>query len=159
ETLREITKKFRIPVIVVSAHTTDGASATFKALGLGAFDFVAKPADAASARMEEIAADLIAKIKVAAGTEAPRLKPEIRFAPRPVVKAPQAKTRPSKVVAIGISTGGPNALEFLLAQLPGNFPGSIVIVQHMPEGFTDMFARRLEESCAIHVKEAQSGDM
>ena len=159
ETLREITKKFRIPVIVVSAHTTEGASATFKALAMGAFDFVAKPKDAASAHMEQIATELIAKIKVAAGTDVPRMQPEIHLTPRPVAKAPLQKARPTKVVAIGISTGGPNALQYLLSQLPGDFPGSIVVVQHMPEGFTEMFARRLDESCAIQVKEAQSGDM
>jgi two-component system chemotaxis response regulator CheB len=159
ETLRQITKKFRIPVIVVSAHTTEGASATFKALALGAFDFVAKPRDAASAHMEQIAAELITKIKVAAGTELPRLQPQIHLAPRPATKAPLQKNRPTKVVAIGISTGGPNALQYLLSQLPGDFPGSIVVVQHMPEGFTEMFARRLDECCAIQVKEAQSGDM
>ena len=66
ETLRQITRRFRVPVIVVSALTTEGASATFKALALGAFDFVAKPRDAASAHMDEIALDLINKIKVAA---------------------------------------------------------------------------------------------
>ncbi|HEV2988384.1 MAG TPA: CheB methylesterase domain-containing protein, partial [Candidatus Angelobacter sp.] len=63
------------------------------------------------------------------------------------------------IIAIGISTGGPNALQYLLAQLPGDFSGSIVVVQHMPEGFTEMFARRLNESCEIDVKEAQSGDL
>ena len=62
-------------------------------------------------------------------------------------------------MAIGISTGGPQALEFLLAQLPPDFPGSIVIVQHMPDGFTEMFARRLDELCSLRVKEAQSGDV
>jgi two-component system chemotaxis response regulator CheB len=62
-------------------------------------------------------------------------------------------------VAIGISTGGPQALEFLLAQLPPDFPGAIVVVQHMPEGFTEMFARRLNELCSLRVKEAQSGDV
>jgi len=68
ETLRQITRRFRVPVIVVSALTTEGASATFKALALGAFDFVAKPRDAASAHMDDIAVDLIGKIKVAAKT-------------------------------------------------------------------------------------------
>jgi len=62
-------------------------------------------------------------------------------------------------VAIGVSTGGPNALQYLLAQLPANFPGAIAVVQHMPEGFTEMFARRLDESCALEVKEARSGDL
>ena len=109
--------------------------------------------------MEQIATELIAKIKVAAGTEIPRVQPEIRLSPRPVTKAPLHKNRPTKVVAIGISTGGPNALQYLLSQLPGDFPGSIVVVQHMPEGFTEMFARRLDESCALQVKEARSGDV
>jgi two-component system chemotaxis response regulator CheB len=62
-------------------------------------------------------------------------------------------------VAIGVSTGGPQALQYVLPQLPKNFPGTILIVQHMPEGFTEMFSRRLEEICAITVKEAQSGDL
>jgi two-component system chemotaxis response regulator CheB len=66
---------------------------------------------------------------------------------------------PSKVVAIGISTGGPQALQYLLPQLPADFPGTILVVQHMPENFTEMFARRLDEVSAIRVKEAQSGDI
>jgi len=161
ETLREIHKKHRIPVIVVSAHTTQGASATFKALSLGAFDFVAKPKDAAQARMEDIAAELITKIKAAAQTKMPTAPME--FKPLPALRRPaksaKPHTAPTKVVAIGISTGGPNALQYVLSQLPGDFPGSIVVVQHMPEGFTDLFARRLDECCAIEVKEAQSGDL
>jgi two-component system chemotaxis response regulator CheB len=159
ETLREIRRKHRIPVIVVSAHTTEGASTTFKALAMGAFDFVAKPADAASMRMDEIGAELIAKIKVAAHAamvEPPA--PAMRELKRPAKQA-RGTTAPTKIVAIGISTGGPNSLEYVLSQLPADFPGAIVVVQHMPEGFTAMFARRLNESCAIEVKEAQSGDL
>jgi two-component system chemotaxis response regulator CheB len=66
---------------------------------------------------------------------------------------------PNRIIAIGISTGGPNALQFLLSQLPTDFPSSILIVQHMPEGFTEMFARRLDECCALDVHEARSGDL
>src|SRR5262249_13201621 len=62
-------------------------------------------------------------------------------------------------IAIGVSTGGPNALQYLFSQLPPNFPGSILVVQHMPDGFTEMFAKRLDETCAMSVKEAQSGDL
>src|SRR5208337_1811163 len=65
----------------------------------------------------------------------------------------------NRVIAIGISTGGPNALQYFLSQIPADFPATIVIVQHMPEGFTDMFARRLDECCAIDVHEAKSGDL
>ena len=78
---------------------------------------------------------------------------------RPPKAMPRARAAATRVVAIGISTGGPNALQYLLSQLPPDFPGAIVVVQHMPEGFTDMFARRLDECCAIEVKEARSGDM
>jgi two-component system chemotaxis response regulator CheB len=66
---------------------------------------------------------------------------------------------PSRIVAIGVSTGGPNALQYLFSQLPEDFPGCLLVVQHMPEGFTQMFAQRLNESSAIEVKEAQSGDL
>ncbi len=161
ETLRQITRRHRLPVIVVSAHSTEGASATFKALALGAFDFVAKPHDAASAHMETIADDLISKIKAASMTQLMPPQPGALLEPvRSANKlANRPRKEPTKLVAIGISTGGPNALQYLLAELPGNFPGSIVVVQHMPEGFTEMFARRLNECCAIDVKEAQSGDL
>ena len=157
ETLREITRKHRIPVIVVSAHTTAGASATFKALALGALDFIAKPADAAAAHMDEIAAELIAKIKAAAGGKVGAV-PAMTHVPQPA-KQPRPRTAPSRIVAVGISTGGPNTLQYVLAQLPADFPGAILVVQHMPEGFTEMFARRLNDTCAIEVKEARSGDL
>jgi two-component system chemotaxis response regulator CheB len=161
ETLRQVTRRYHLPVIVVSAHSTDGASATFKALALGAFDFVAKPRDAASAHMDAIANDLISKIKVAANSQATPLQAPALFEPlrSPVKPVNRPKKEPTKIVAIGISTGGPNALQYLLSEIPGNFPGSIVVVQHMPEGFTEMFARRLNETSAIDVKEAQSGDL
>jgi two-component system chemotaxis response regulator CheB len=158
DTLKEIMRHHRVPVIVVSSHSTEGASITLKALSLGAFDFVAKPQDV-SARMPEIAAELINKIKAAAQSKGVRVAP-LTGASRATEKAAQpAKQTPSRVVAIGVSTGGPHALQYVLSQLPGDFPGSIVIVQHMPEGFTDMFARRLDEICAIQVKQAQSGDL
>lgn len=160
ETLKEITRRFKLPVIVVSAHTTAGATATFKALSMGAFDFVAKPHDALSANLEPIATELINKIKVAAHAELTKIRPEIE--PAPFVRVRKtAQNRPParKVISIGISTGGPNALQYLLAQLPADFPAAILIVQHMPEGFTELFARRLDECCNIDVREAQSGDL
>jgi len=155
DTLKEIMRREPVPVIVFSSHSTEGASVTMKALGLGAFDFVPKPKDA-SAHMAETARELIAKVKAAADC---KLKPCILSgALTKPAKAPAASGAPTKVVGIGVSTGGPQALEFLLSQLPGDFPGAIVVVQHMPDGFTDMFARRLDEVCPLRVKEAQSGD-
>jgi two-component system chemotaxis response regulator CheB len=159
EMLRHITRKQRLPVIVFSAHTEAGASVTFKALGLGAFDFVAKPHEAASGSIEQIASELALKIKVAAASGAPKL-----IISEPAVKRKDPRTAsaprwPSRIFAIGISTGGPNALEYVFSQLPEDFPGCLLVVQHMPEGFTGMFARRLNDCSAIEVKEAQSGDL
>jgi two-component system chemotaxis response regulator CheB len=159
EMLRQITRKHHVPVIVVSAQTTQSASLTLKALALGAFDFVTKPPDAASGRIEQIAAELAIKIKVAAASGAPKM---IITVPATKRKEPRRTTMPhwpSRIVAIGISTGGPNALQYLFSQLPEDFPGCLLVVQHMPEGFTEMFARRLHESSPIEVKEAQSGDL
>jgi len=156
DTLKEIMRRHPLPVIVFSSHSTEGASVTMKALGLGAFDFVPKPKDA-TAHMTETARELIAKVKAAAECG---WKPHLLAGmPAKAEKLPAASTAPCKVIGIGVSTGGPQALEYMLAQLPGDFPGAITIVQHMPEGFTDMFARRLDEICALRVKEAQSGDV
>ncbi len=156
--LKEIMLRHPVPVIVVSAHSTQGASVTLQALSMGAFDFVAKPIDV-SANMPEIARELIAKIKAAAQSKHVRISPPLEGQKQLQKLAPQTQTRATRIVAIGISTGGPQALQYLLPQLPKNFPGTIVIVQHMPVGFTEMFSRRLEEICSITVKEAQSGDL
>jgi two-component system chemotaxis response regulator CheB len=160
ETLRQIMRQHHVPVVVVSAHTHEGASTTFKALHMGAFDFVAKPENVLAEGMSEIADELIAKIKAAVNspfTIRPVLTCGIVSQPKP--KRPRLLGPPSKVVAIGISTGGPNSLEYMLGHLPANFPAAILIVQHMPAGFTETFARRLNETCLLEVKEAQSGDL
>jgi two-component system chemotaxis response regulator CheB len=160
EMLRQITRKERVPVIVFSAHTEAGASVTLKALGLGAFDFVAKPQEAASGSIEQIASELALKIKVAAASGAPKMIISEPAVKRKALARSAAEPRwPSRIVALGVSTGGPNALEYVFSQLPEDFPGCLLVVQHMPEGFTGMFARRLNECSAIEVKEAQSGDL
>jgi two-component system chemotaxis response regulator CheB len=156
--LKEIMLRHRLPVIVVSSHSTQGAAVTLQALSMGAFDFVAKPSDV-SASMPDIARELIAKIKAAAQSRRVSITP-FSESPKPSPKTtPDTKTQATRIVAIGVSTGGPQALQYVLPQLPKNFPGTILIVQHMPEGFTEMFSRRLEEICAITVKEVQSGDL
>jgi two-component system chemotaxis response regulator CheB len=160
EMLKEIMRRHRLPVIVVSSHSIKGAAVTLKALSLGAFDFVAKPADVTS-RMQESARELIAKIKAAAQSRgiqiaSPDELPELEKRKKLPSGGSQA---PTKVVAIGVSTGGPQSLQYVLSQLPPDFPGTILVVQHMPEGFTEMFARRLDECTSLSVKEAQSGDI
>lgn len=157
DTLKEIMRRWRLPVIVVSSHSTAGASITLKALGLGAFDFVAKPKDVSS-RMPEIAAELISKIKAAAESKSVPVQLVPDALPAEKLRKP-GPTVPTCIVAIGISTGGPHALQYVFSHLPAEFPGSILVAQHMPDGFTEMFAKRLDESCAIRVKEAQSGDL
>jgi two-component system, chemotaxis family, protein-glutamate methylesterase/glutaminase len=157
ETLKQIMRRWHLPVIVVSSHSTAGAAITLKALTLGAVDFVAKPKDV-SARMPEIAQELIAKILAAAQSRSVNVQflPDAAPADQSRKQDPAAPTR---IVAIGVSTGGPNALQYVFSQLPAEFSGSIVAVQHMPEGFTELFARRLDECCPMRVKEAQSGDL
>jgi two-component system chemotaxis response regulator CheB len=160
ETLRLIMSSAPVPVILFSTHSKEGGYATLKALALGAVDFVAKPKDAAAGRLEEIADQLIAKIKVAKRAAGRKLPPAIVFDDPPIKKkGPRAPLPPRRVIAIGISTGGPNALQFVLSQIPGDFQSTIVIVQHMPEGFTEMFAKRLDGCCALEVQEARSGDL
>jgi two-component system, chemotaxis family, protein-glutamate methylesterase/glutaminase len=157
--LREIVKQHSIPVIVVSSHTSKGAYSALNALSQGAFDFVAKPTDASKGGLELIARELAVKIKVAAISGPPKLTFHPAAHSSPVPKPHPTKDRPSRIIAIGVSTGGPNALDYLCSQLPADFSGCLLIVQHMPEGFTGMFARRLNDSSPIHVSEALSGDI
>jgi two-component system chemotaxis response regulator CheB len=157
--LREIVRQHAIPVIVVSSHTSKGAYSTLNALSRGAFDFVAKPTDSSKGGLELIAKELAVKIKVAAISGPPKQTFNIPSLPPPAPKPQPTEARPTRTLAIGVSTGGPNALHYLCSQLPRDFSGCLLIVQHMPEGFTGMFARRLNECSAIHVTEALSGDL
>jgi two-component system, chemotaxis family, protein-glutamate methylesterase/glutaminase len=159
ETLRLIMRRTPLPVILVSTHSKEGAYATFKALALGAIDFVAKPKEASSGHLDAIATQLIDKIKVAKRATGRRAATTVAESPKFEKKISRAPAAPSRIIAIGVSTGGPNALQFVLSQIPADFPGSMLVVQHMPEGFTEMFARRLDECCALDVQEAKSGDL
>jgi two-component system chemotaxis response regulator CheB len=159
ETLRLIMRRAPLPVILFSTHSKEGAYSTLKALALGAVDFIAKPTDAAAGHLETIADQLIDKIKVAKRAVGRKLPPAVLADEPPLKKGTRAALAPNRIIAIGISTGGPNALQFVLSQIPADFPASILVVQHMPEGFTEMFARRLDECCALDVQEAKSGDL
>jgi two-component system chemotaxis response regulator CheB len=159
ETLREIVRQHSIPVIVVSSHTSKGAYSALNALSLGAFDFVAKPVATQTGGLEQIARELAVKIKVASISRLPKQTFETRPASTPAPKPQSSGKRPARIIAIGISTGGPNALQYVCSQLPAEFAGSLLIVQHMPEGFTSMFARRLNDCSPLNIAEAQSGDI
>ena len=160
EMLRLIMRRAPLPIILFSTHSTKGGYATLKALALGAVDFLAKPKDAAAGHLEEIADQLIAKIKVAKRAAKRKLPPVTVKEELPkLAKASRPALAPRRVIAVGISTGGPNALQYVLSQIPSDFLSTIVVVQHMPEGFTEMFAKRLDECCALEVQEARSGDL
>lgn len=165
EVLPEITQNYDIPVIMVSAHTERGAQATFKALELGAVDFVTKPQAGDMHSLAEIGETLAQKIVAVARNVRRRIKRPTVTAPpvlrKPVVSSPLPRVTSLSttidLIAIGASTGGTEAIKDVLINLPQNIPG-IVIVQHMPAGFTKAFSQRLDSLSVISVKEAQEGD-
>ena len=160
EMLRLIMRRAPLPIILFSTHSKKGGYATLKALALGAVDFLAKPKDAATGHLEEIADQLIAKIKVAKRAAKRKLPPVTVKEELPkLANGSRPALAPRRVIAVGISTGGPNALQYVLSQIPSDFLSAIVVVQHMPEGFTEMFAKRLDECCPLEVQEARSGDL
>lgn len=148
-TLKQIMKKNPKPVIMLSALTQEGAIHTFKALEYGAVDYIPKPSGKISLNLSTIKDEIISKIKMAASANLHKLK----IKPIHI----EAYELTDKIVAIGASTGGPQALTHVLTSLPDNVP-PILIVQHMPEGFTKPFAERLDSMCKFKVKEAEDGD-
>jgi two-component system, chemotaxis family, protein-glutamate methylesterase/glutaminase len=153
--LEKLMRGHPMPVVMISSLTDRGAETTLRALSLGAVDYVAKPKLDVSNGTIEQASDIIAKVKAAAKVRVRGLAPgEIIPVALP---AGYHFTATHKVVAIGASTGGTEALKDLLSALPPDFPG-LVMVQHMPEAFTRPFSERLNSLCRIHVQEAKDGD-
>jgi two-component system chemotaxis response regulator CheB len=157
ETLKRIMQQSPLPVIMVSSLTQEGAETTLEALDLGAFDYVPKQQSYVSLDIVKIRADLVAKIKAAA--ESHRKKPLLARAAKatapPAAAAPRFAPRVApSIVAIGTSTGGPKALQEILPMLPADLSVGVLIVQHMPKGFTAPFARRLDGLCKVSVREA-----
>lgn len=154
-------------VVMLSSLTAEGADETMRAFELGAVDFVAKPTGAVTVRVDEFVPELLEKVRSAAGAKfssATRLKDRVRHnmargtvsqrrAARKSVLPVEAAPGAEGLVLVGTSTGGPPALEELLTRLPANFPWPIVIAQHMPPTFTGALARRLDQLCAIGVRE------
>lgn len=150
-----------VPVIMLSAHTSTGARATMKALSLGAIDFVAKPSK--PGEMDIMMADLKYKIKAAAQASLRRPAAADRKAVKKIAPAVESVTvRKSggsiSLVVIGSSTGGPAALQQVIPLLPPDFPAGVVIVQHIPAGFSGSMAEHLNRRAKIKVKHASQGD-
>jgi two-component system chemotaxis response regulator CheB len=163
-TLRELRARDRtMPVIMCSSLTQRGARVTIEALASGASDYVAKPTgqDGREAAIRALALELIPKIHALAGRM--KARPAGAAPPRTVLPIPPALPLaplvPVKplVLAIGVSTGGPAALDILLPELPAGFPLPVLIVQHMPEVFTRLLAERLSRRCSLRVCEAAEG--
>jgi len=166
--LQHIVSRFGLPVIIVSSLSTPGAEITVKALALGAIDFVTKPQNLLPEQVSSIAGELIAKIKSIVNYR-PRIKSigtlntveKLIETPNLIKTVSKAEnlTEKVKLICIGISTGGPEALSFLLSKLPAKLAATLLIVQHMPEGFTAQLAQRLDKYCEMPVKEAANGDL
>jgi two-component system, chemotaxis family, protein-glutamate methylesterase/glutaminase len=153
------------PVLMVSSMTADGAEATLEALRLGAVDFIAKPTGAVSLRINELAPELISKVRAAAEAKLKtslRLRERVRHrigAPprlRPTGVSKKIAAKGDGLVLVGTSTGGPPALEQFLTGLPASFPWPLLIAQHMPASFTGQLARRLDKLCALTVCEVSA---
>lgn len=157
-TLREIMVKFPRPVIMLSSLTTEGAVETVQALTLGAVDFVAKPAF--KANIDSILGEVADKVLRASKAKVWGLSKAISTPLRPQTTEKKVRSllQHEKVVVIGSSTGGPRALNTVIPQLPSNLPAAVVIVQHMPAGFTRSLAERLDAASKVSVKEAEPGD-
>ncbi len=153
ETLRNLRRDFpALPVIVFSALTQRGGAATLEALSLGAADYVTKPqSSGGSTGLAAVCDGLATRIKFFGRTRTPSR----HACPR---RSAAAGLEPVELVAIGTSTGGPNALEAVLSELPADFPAPIVIVQHMPPLFTSLLAERLNSRSPLRVVEARAGD-
>ena len=147
-----------MPVVMVSTLTERGAEATIRALELGAIDFVAKPKLGIASGMQELAEEICEKIRVASKAHMHRhvVKPPAETA-RKDAPARYSHTSTEKIVAIGASTGGTEAIREVLVRLPPDFPG-VLITQHMPPGFTRSFAARMNTVSALAVSEAVDGE-
>jgi two-component system, chemotaxis family, protein-glutamate methylesterase/glutaminase len=161
-TLREIMDRFPLPVVMLSSLTTEGARETIQALTLGAVDFIAKPTT--KANIASILDEAVEKIRRAAGAQVRRVpktagpEPEPARPPGGEKKSLRHLGQHDKVVVIGSSTGGPFALCKVFSMLPADLPAAVVIIQHMPVGFTRSLADRLNHLSALQIKEAVPDD-
>ena len=142
-----------IPTIVISSLTEKGGKMAMEALTLGAFDVLCKPG--ASYTVSEVVPILIEQILSAADSNRGRMA--VRHEDAPPVRLSMTRTT-NRILAVGASTGGTNAIETFLRPIPANCP-PILIVQHMPAGFTRAFAERLDRDCSMEVREAKNGDL
>jgi two-component system chemotaxis response regulator CheB len=154
--LKKLMRHYPLPVIIVSSLTRKGGKLALEALSIGALEVISKPSGAYSTG--DMIVQLIDRIRAVAGIP---VKPKTEGEPKRVanvkVGSKALSKTTNKIIAVGASTGGTEALKVVLTGMPPNAPG-ILVVQHMPAKFTTSFAERLDELCAIKVKEAVDGD-
>ena len=156
--LRKLMPQYPIPVVMVSSLTQRGKQITIDALEAGAVDFVAKPTSNVAAGLNAMLMELRAKIKIASTANVSHWKGKRIEQRSATVRSSKALAESTdKVIAIGASTGGTEAIRRVVEEFPATSPG-VVIVQHMPGGFTKMFSDRLNQLCQMQVKEAENGD-
>jgi two-component system chemotaxis response regulator CheB len=155
--LEEVMKQSPTRVIMVSAYTREGTSATIKALELGAVDFIAKPSGEISLDIYKLKDEIVYKIKLAAKIDLDKFAAQ-GYAP-PFGRRELRKGIISKLVVIGASTGGPRAILDVMQGIPVGLPAAFLIVQHMPKGFTRSFAERIAWQSGVKSKEAEEGDV
>jgi two-component system, chemotaxis family, protein-glutamate methylesterase/glutaminase len=157
--VREQMQRRPVPIIIMSV-AKETAEAALTALDAGAIDFVQKPTALASEKIYEVSAELIEKVKAAGHIALNRIPtapaPESKPVTEPATKVPGSHS--VDLVVLGISTGGPQALKRLIPQLPASLPVPIVMVMHMPVGYTEMYAAKLNEQSQLEVREAAEGD-
>ncbi|MBA4146876.1 MAG: chemotaxis response regulator protein-glutamate methylesterase [Verrucomicrobia bacterium] len=154
--VREQMKRRPLPILILTATPEDGEKA-LEAMEAGAVDIVQKPTARATNEILSIRDELVDKVKGAAQASASKLQPITAppRLPRPTIK----REVETKIIVIGISTGGPQALRYLIPQFPANFPVPIAMVLHMPVGYTEMFAQKLNEISMLKVIEAKDGSL
>jgi len=155
EFLRRLIPQFPIPVVVVSSLASESAQVTLDALDLGAVDYIQKPSSRFGNKLMDMMDELHTKILCASKVNVNRIKQNYSYKPKTGRTVLHGST--DKVIVLGASTGGTVAIRKVLEEFPPDMPGC-VIVQHMPGGFTKMFAEKLNKSCLVEVKEAESGD-
>jgi len=154
--LKKLMKHFPLPVIIVSSLTAKGSKIALEAVSLGALEVISKPSAAYS--VGDMSIQLGEKIRAVYGAKLmPLSTPKIENKPMAAIQSKALTATTNKIIAIGASTGGTEAIKKVLTRLPANSPG-IVVVQHMPAQFTTSFAARLDELCQMNVLEAKNGD-